>query len=67
MIVEPRTLGPASDAEYTIGTQDGKRTIFHLRYRDYMWHSDQSLHVSSNGGPTGTVGSGWSTACPDRW
>jgi hypothetical protein len=57
----------ASDVEYKIGKQDGKRAICNLRHKDYMWLDDKSPHVSGKGDPWKTAGSGRSTALPDRW
>jgi hypothetical protein len=57
----------ATDAEYKIGKQDGKRTIYNLRYKDYMWLDDKSPYVSSKGDPKKDSGQWVIDGLPDSW
>jgi hypothetical protein len=57
----------ATDAEYKIGTQDGKRTIYNLRYKDYMWLDDKSPYVSGKGDPKKDSGQWVIGGLPDSW
>jgi hypothetical protein len=56
----------ASDAEYKIDKQDGKRTIFNLRYKDDMWLDDKSPYVSGKGDPRKDSGQWVIDGLPDR-
>jgi hypothetical protein len=62
-----KLYGTASGADYTIGEQDGKRTIFNLRYKDYMWLDDKSPYVSGKGGPKEDTGQWVVDGLPDSW
>jgi hypothetical protein len=57
----------ATDAEYKIGKQDGKRTIFNLRYKDYMWLDDKSPYVSGKGDAKKDSGQWVIDGLPDSW
>lgn len=57
----------AADAEYKIGKQDGKDTIYNLRYKDYMWLDDKSPYVSSKGDPKKDNAQWKIDGLPDSW
>jgi len=57
----------AADAEYKVGKQDGKRTIFNLRYKDYMWLDDKSPYVSGKGDPKKDSAQWVIDGLPDSW
>ena len=62
-----KLYGTAADADYKIGKQDGKRTIYNRRYRDYMWLSGDSPYVSGKGDPK-NESARWSIdGLPDDW
>jgi hypothetical protein len=57
----------ATDAEHRVGKQDGKRTIFNLRYKDYMWLDDRSPYVSGKGDPEKDSAQWVIDGLPESW
>jgi hypothetical protein len=57
----------ATDAAYGIRTQDGKSTIYNLRYSDYMWLDVRSPYVSSKGDPRTDSAQWVIDGLPNNW
>lgn len=62
-----KLYGTATDAEYKMDKQDGNRTIYNLRYKDYMWPDDKSPYVSGKGDPKQDSAQWVINGLPDRW
>jgi hypothetical protein len=57
----------ATDAEYKLDKKDGKRTLYNLRYKDYMWLSGESPYVSTKGDPKNDNARWQIDGLPDSW
>jgi hypothetical protein len=57
----------ATDAEYKLGKQDGKSTIYNLRYKDYLWLDGKSPYVSGKGDPKKDSAQWKIDGLPDQW
>jgi hypothetical protein len=57
----------ATDAEYKLGKQDGKSTIYNLRYKDYLWLDGKSPYVSGKGDPKKDSAQWKIDGLPDPW
>ena len=57
----------ADDAAYKLDKKSGNRTIYNLRYKDYMWLSGESPYVTGTGDPKNDNAQWSIDGLPDNW